>query len=148
MGAGKLIETRHWPTSYTGPIAIHAAKRLDEDQIELCMWNPLFRETLAKLGFKTHDYLPLGKIVSIGTLDRCRIIPAIPEKFGYWTVAGQREEVWLPPSGNEFAFGNYEAGRFAWIMSEFKRLVEPFPMRGQQGLWDADIPDEVLRFRE
>ena len=26
----KLIETRHWPISYRGPLLIHAAKRMDE----------------------------------------------------------------------------------------------------------------------
>ena len=27
----KKVETRHWPTAYRGPIAIHAAKRLESD---------------------------------------------------------------------------------------------------------------------
>jgi hypothetical protein len=43
-------------------------------------------------------------------------------------------------------FGDFTAGRFAWKMSCVEMLKTPYPLRGQQGLWDlpAHIEDELL----
>jgi len=41
--------------------------------------------------------------------------------------------------GNEFAFGNYSEGRFAWDMRETKQ-IEPIPAKGRLGLWNYMEP--------
>lgn len=43
---------------------------------------------------------------------------------------------------DEFAFGNYEAGRFAWVLRDVEQLAVPVAFRGSQGFFD--VPDELL----
>jgi activating signal cointegrator 1 len=53
----KKFETRSWLTNYRGQIAIHAAKRMEPDQLEFCE-RPVFQQVLSKHGILTRD-LPL-----------------------------------------------------------------------------------------
>jgi len=39
----------------------------------------------------------------------------------------------------EFCFGDYTPGRFAWITEDVKRLEKPIPEKGRLGLWDYDL---------
>ena len=45
----KQIETRHWPTKYRGPIAIHTAKRIHKSEMRELDCRKSFREALAEL---------------------------------------------------------------------------------------------------
>ncbi|MNI93920.1 hypothetical protein D3C73_1519400 [compost metagenome] len=38
--------------------------------------------------------------------------------------------------GDEYAFGWYEEGRYAWELRNIFPLVEPIPAKGQQGFWN------------
>jgi hypothetical protein len=70
MAAGvKLHETRHWWTSYRGPLAIHAAKRIDVagSPDELCE---------AALGRSWAGLVPIGMVVAIR-----RAFAARPERY-------------------------------------------------------------------
>jgi hypothetical protein len=76
LGA-KTIETRHWPTDYRGPIAIHAAKRrvLGELIHYSCCWNwqGVFYHLLHdKHDVKLWEALPFGVIVATANLVDCR----------------------------------------------------------------------------
>jgi hypothetical protein len=42
----------------------------------------------------------------------------------------------------ELAFGDYRAGRFAWLLADIRALPEPIPARGALGLWD--VPAAIL----
>jgi hypothetical protein len=55
-------------------------------------------------------------------------------------VGGKRIETrhWPAPS---WLVGLYEPGRFAWVLQDVRRLVEPVAFRGRQGLFD--VPDEI-----
>ena len=44
-------------------------------------------------------------------------------------------------SAQEEAFGDYSAGRYAWILDHVQRLVEPIPAKGALGLWEWDSPE-------
>ena len=54
----KRIETRSWYTTYRGPLAIHAARRMSKAAISLC-WEAPFRDVLETGGY--HAGEPTGR---------------------------------------------------------------------------------------
>ncbi|WP_270172749.1 ASCH domain-containing protein [Paenibacillus sp. SYP-B4298] len=125
----KVNETRSWPTRYRGPIAIHAGKRIDR---AACEREPI-KSVLASHGY-TADNLPTGAVVATATLAEC-----YPINVGGVTFASTVDENGLilqEYTGNEFMFGNYEIGRYAWRLTDAQMLPEPIPAKGQQGLWN------------
>jgi hypothetical protein len=127
----KKIETRSWSTDYTGPIAIHAAKKWTRDLRDLTYDEPFatalrteivrFREQ----GLKTS--LPLGAIIGFGHLVGCERTETIlrnPKKYGYTDLEGE--------------FGDFSEGRFGWIFEKMILLRDPLPTTGQMGLWNLD----------
>jgi hypothetical protein len=44
---------------------------------------------------------------------------------------------------DEYAFGQYAAGRFAWHLEDPALLPEPMPWRGSQGIFS--VPASVVR---
>jgi hypothetical protein len=131
IGRGKVHETRHWSTAYRGPIAIHAAKRWNEEMVSLCQTEP-FRGALRGMILSPKVF---GAIVAVANLTRC--IPT--EHISTDGVLGTMYSV----DGIDYQFGNYEHGRFAWRFEDIHILSEPVPYRGAQGLFN--VPDELLR---
>jgi hypothetical protein len=126
----KRVETRSWPTSYRGQIAIHAAKVIppyaqeildDDEHIAFC---------LEESGIKPKD-LPLGKIVAHGLLTNCLLMTA---------DLVDRCEIERP---KEFDLGDWSVGRYAWILSDVQRIWPPIPWKGAQGLWIYDGPLDI-----
>jgi hypothetical protein len=76
--------------------------------------------------------LPLGAIIATVVLARCRQI----------TVESSADEL-ERRNPDEYAFGNYEPGRFAWVLRDVERLAEPVPFKGSQGIFD--VPEHLLR---
>ena len=37
---------------------------------------------------------------------------------------------------DEYAFGDFTPGRYAWVMEDAELFDKPVPARGKQGLWD------------
>lgn len=108
IAAGKkCYETRSWGTDYRGPIAIHAAKKLHEN------------ESLISLLEIEADKIPLGAIVAIANLTDCILMD---------------QEFILKQSAFEQCLGLWEVGRYAWKL-ENVRAIEPIPATGKQGLW-------------
>lgn len=110
-------------TIHRGPIAIHAAKKVDK---EICLEEP-FRSVLAEHGY-TVDNLPTGAVVAISNLAQCHQVTATKP---YKAALAGEDYV----EGNELAFGWYEVGRYAWEMTDVKQ-IDPVPAKGQQGLWN------------
>lgn len=147
----KKIETRSWETLRRGPLAIHAAKGLGpvggaQGLMELCRSEP-FRSVLLAAGFLGTPALPLGAIVAVCTLLDCVPTqhPGIVNEPGKPWFTGARKgvgqhyyEVPPPPDSNEFAFGDYSPGRFAWLLGDVRALPEPVPAKGHLGLWDYE----------
>ncbi len=113
----KKVETRSWSTSYRGPIAIHASKTTDDDG----MFGELLRE--ARILKSVADFPPMahGAIVAVATIDRC-----VPVESECW-------------SGRELIFGDFSAGRFAWVLFNARALTTPIPCRGAQGLFEVEV---------
>jgi len=116
----KRHETRHWETTYRGPIAIQAAKTLDlagaPDQ--LC------QDVLGQLWPKGR---PLGFVVAVAYLSDCTPTDHVLQEL----TAADRES------------GNYAPGRFAWRLDNVRPLAEPIPLTGRQGLFNWLRPDDL-----
>lgn len=121
----KPYETRSWPTSYRGKIAIHAAKKWDDEIIEYFYSRPV-QQVMFKYRLLDFD-LPLGAIICVGDLTDCIPTSLVPK--------------------NEQHFGDFTPGRFAWRIEHVKALLNPIEIRGKQGLWDW-TPPVSLEFTE
>lgn len=135
----KRFETRSWSTNYTGPLAIHAAKRSPKlediesilaaaNRDELFSSRAAARRATNRRIFNLESamlptaFLPLGCVVAVVRLGRCR----------------QTDELSGDQNVLELACGDWDTGRFAWELLALQRLVEPIPTKGAQGLWDWD----------
>ncbi|MBH0333691.1 2-oxoglutarate dehydrogenase E1 [Brevibacillus brevis] len=125
----KRFETRGWSTNHRGPIAIHAAKKVDK---EICLEEP-FRSVLEKHGH-TADNLPTGAVIAVANITECWSVGenhqgGMPVLFN--GDEGQMKRICL----QEDSFGWFEHGRFVWEMTDVKPF-DPVPAKGQQGLWN------------
>lgn len=109
----KRHETRHWSTAYRGPIAIHAAKTMDLAGAPDLLCQHVFGQFWPK-------ELPTGVVVAIGEL----------------TDVLQTERVADHITPADRAAGNFTRGRFAWRIERVRRLANPIPLVGRQGLFN------------
>lgn len=116
----KLYETRHWETPYRGPLVIHAAKRMTNEQREFCE-SPVVFNALKCCA----DTLPLGEIVAVVNLDMILPTHALASKLDYI----------------ERCFGDFSHGRRAWRMSNARQVVPGITYKGRQGLFSITEPD-------
>jgi len=125
----KQIETRSWPPparATPGRLLIHAARRLEVDQIDFCLNHPAARRALAAAGFTHPGQLPLGAIVG-----DCRV------------VRSYRFDGNFPrPPEPEASFGDYTHGRYGWVLEDARALRQPIPFRGMQSVFE--VPDSLL----
>ena len=42
------------------------------------------------------------------------------------------------------AYGNFDAGRYGYLLERVRKLVEPIPAKGHQGFWEWDAPAYLL----
>lgn len=151
----KLIETRHWATDYRGPIAIHAARRkvlaefagLGEDECWIAAMHPLLDESReldanGSLPLEWHNWLPFGCVVAVAELVDC--IPTNAARI-YKQIREPRTHKDAPALAywTEWDMGNFEPGRFAWLLSSVRALPSPVPFVGKQGFFS--VPDELLQ---
>lgn len=147
----KTIETRGWPTSYWGPLLIHAAKRHGDEQIDYMLSEPC-RSLLRKHGIKPEmrdvasfhaDQLPLGCIVGASMMVGCsRVQGERRVQLSRWACGKKSVEWALPPDEPELSLGDYEVGRFGWKLVEIQRFAMPIPYSGKQGFFQ--VPDELV----
>lgn len=119
----KHYETRSWSTNYRGKLVICSAKKNTKQQ-------RLNYEKLASiLGIdltqNPWESLPLGKAIALCDLTDCI---KMTEDF----IEAQSE--------SEQLCGHWEPGRFAWKLDNIQLLSSPIPIKGQQGLWDVELP--------
>jgi hypothetical protein len=93
-----LLGPRSWPTSYRGPLAIHAAKAFPGWACELCLTSPFFEALTEGRGAVQALRLPLGKVVAVAELvDVGRI--SSPEALGYVLGANEVTLATTPGAG-------------------------------------------------
>jgi hypothetical protein len=142
----KTYETRSWPTKYRGPVAIHAGKRKSpyEDYAD----HVFVDQTRAALDIVDFDDLPYGAIIAVADLVECWEIldDGTPKmKITKYIQRPHYSREYI--QGNELLFGDYTPGRYAWEFANVKKLRQPIPWSGRQGLWTVpeDAEDMILR---
>ena len=112
----KPDETRHWPTKVRGRIVIHAAKRrMDSDGHTL---------STMLMGSMNLNHMPFGCL--IGTVEIVDCVKTETVKRHHW------QQVW----------GNYDAGRYAFVLAKPLLFETPIPYTGRQGFFN--VPDELI----
>ena len=121
----KRIETRGWSTKLRGEIAIHAALRRPLIELNSLLALDVFQQGLSDLSPHriTVDDLPFGAILAT-----CKI-----------TDVRHTEELRNRISPHEFEYGDYRDNRFGWMLEDIRRLKEPIPIKGRQGLFNVDL---------
>ena len=111
----KRIETRSWKTNYRGKIYIHAGLSKNfKEQIS----GKNFEHLLKNLNFN------YGKIICEAELVDCVYMS---EEF----IEDLKNNYY-----NEYLVGNYEVGRYAWILKNIKELEEKIEIKGKLGIWN------------
>jgi hypothetical protein len=80
-----------------------------------------------------------GNIIAYGNLIDCIEIPEPVN--GEITLQGEIVYDFVYVGSNEYQFGDYTPGRFAWIFGDMKMLPEPIPAKGRLGIWEHEIPE-------
>lgn len=123
----KRVETRGWRTDYRGLLAIHAAKGFPRFEKDLANCR-VVRELLGRLA---HE-LPLGSVVATCRLVSCHRTNEI--EIG--SCIGVLGDCAATITEQEYALGNYDPGRWAWLLADIKPLAEPVPAKGALSLWE------------
>lgn len=105
----KPIENRSWPTSYRGPLAIHAGKS---------------RAWLGDDDERKYGPFIYGAVVAVADLVACLNI---------------RDAWQWPADHKWLAAHEHANGPWCWVLDNIRRLPTPIPARGAQGLFDIDI---------
>jgi hypothetical protein len=119
----KRFETRSWPTTHRGPLAVHAARHFDAEARALCAREP-FRSVLEAAGYRSGDDLPTGVLVGSVEVIGCRLA----------------EELDIDPASDEAAFGDFRPGRWGWQLARAVPLVRPLRYAGRLGLFEIPFP--------
>jgi hypothetical protein len=142
----KPYETRDWPTSYRGPLAIHAAKRewndIDDWHAEasarlMARCSDLIEHLCPKIelehGRRARNYLHervlvFGAVVCVADLVDC--VPTrelrgnIPPAHEFW---------------GDFRDGETGKGRYAFKLENVRTLPQPIAWRGMQGFFEVEL---------
>lgn len=121
LALGKNVENRSWPTSYRGPLLVHASKtKALYDREDADDW----REGLG-VELPAWSDLPKGAIVgAVDLIDCVRADPGLP-----CFVPGHGPSVWAQD-------------QWLWVLARPRRLPEPIAYRGLMGLFE--VPGAVL----
>jgi activating signal cointegrator 1 len=131
LGA-KRIETRGWPTSYRGWLAIHASKGgLSKRNLADCLDDPAFRLALGGEELSPGCIVAVVRLVDCCPMEDRGCLPGVFSDYPEMDTPQERE------------FGDFNEGRWAWVTERAFRLPKPIPFRGMQGL--VDVPGEVVR---
>jgi len=103
----KWVENRRWPTSYRGPLAIHAGKS---------------RTWLGPTDESLYHNMAFGAIVAVCRLDAC---------VRFNSITGSHD-----PKMIELAAHEHTEGPWCWVLRDVRRIT-PVPCRGAQGLWNV-----------
>lgn len=135
----KEIETRPKPTSYRGTMLIHSAVATPKWAMRQALDDPYIREALFDLKGKNLWQFDGGYIIGAVDIINCLPILGINQADGRGVLVDKNIDAsadaeWIIDK-RETAFGNYEAGRSAWICENFRVLVNPIKYKGSQGYY-------------
>ncbi len=114
----KRIENRSWPTSYRGPLAIHAGKGRRCFDVDADAWRDFYGVRMP-----LPDEVTFGAVIAIATLTACVPRDSLAKEFP------------------ELAGSPFAEGPYCWVLTDVRR-IEPVPFSGKQMLWE--FPDATL----
>lgn len=127
----KKVETRSWPTTHRGWLAIHAAKAWRIEQRAAMRRIAEMQPRLFGELFDPHE-MPLGAIVAVARLVDCR----------------RMDEAWILEQREiELDVGGWEVGRYGWVLEDVRPVRPAVALCGRQGLFEVDpraLPYEVV----
>ena len=153
-------ETRSWPCppALIGKrIAIHAASAIPSYAKALCLTEPFssvigmhLRENMAGDFYLAEvvKRLPLGVVLATCVVERCvrtEDVRVLGRTYKADDLAGEDGTLFGPEgiewvTEQQFAFGDYRPGRFAWVLTEIEPLPAPIQARGFQKIWNWTAP--------
>lgn len=126
----KRVETRHWPTPQTilgRRVGVHACATMEH--------RDLVRAAPFSRYFGGEGELRYGYILCTVVIERCVLMT---ER----NIEKVREE-----QPEEYAFGLWEPGRYAWILRELEPLAKPVRrLSDWKGQGIFEVPDEALGY--
>ncbi len=123
----KRCETRSWKTNYRGEILIHAGGMKHNYFSDVCQHDRIRASRFRDAGIGSDEdmrALPFKAIIGKAKLVNCVLIDRLTE------------ELILEQHPEEFVFGNFAPGRYAWVMEDAVLFNRPIPASGKQGLWN------------
>jgi len=138
----KKFETRPKPTSHKGTYLIHAARRMDKFQKDICQTEP-FASALASIGIKDYKDFKPGAIVGSYEHEYCAQMQSAYNKKVFFETPGI---VIIPdsrvvfPKEKEIAFGDWREGRYVWAGSDKKVFKNPIMYKNGQGYYQPLRP--------
>jgi activating signal cointegrator 1 len=119
----KCVETRSWPAPQWllgNRLAIHAAKSIDKKACQKFGYDP--------------EKIPRGVILCHVHLHACLELPTTPARI----VLAQGRLM----NPVEIQYGNFDAGRYAWLCSDVQPVDPPIPAKGHLSIWNCflDVP--------
>ena len=115
MNKKKRIETRSWKTNYRGEIYIHASKSKMNKDIE----NRTELKELIKDMSLNQEYI----------ICKANLVDCI-----YMDETFLKE---IKKDKQEFCFGLYEIGRYAWILEDITPIT-PIKAKGRLNIWNYE----------
>lgn len=115
MNGSKRVETRSWKTNYRGELYIHASMtKISKDDLN-------DKELMSLVDVNKLNY---GYIVC-----KCKLVDCICMTDEY--VKDMKDNNYT-----EYVCGDYEGGRYAWILEDVEVLDERIAVKGHLGIWN------------
>lgn len=133
----KVYETRGWPApkSVVGQrVGIAATKVIRPEQVA-AFEDPVFQTFYQQTGLPSLKELQHGYLLGTAILESVEVVT---------------EEFVAEISPEEYAYGWYHQGGYAWAMRDPIELANPIPIRGQQGIyeWSGDLGNQNQKREE
>lgn len=122
----KKNETRSWRCAHRGWLGIHAAKK----EYKPRDYDFEFNQRVQGAGIWPHHLITTyGHLLCIVKMVGCEKTERVRDRIS------EQERFW----------GNYDDKRYAWITSplDLIELEKPIPLRGHQGLFEWQMPEEI-----
>ena len=110
----KFIEIRSWKTSYRRELYIHAS------QTKIAKKDLRIEELMSLVENKNMNY---GSIIC-----KCKLVDCI-------LMTKEYVENMKSTNYQEYLCGDYQEGRYAWVLEEIESLSQPIKAKGHLSIW-------------
>ena len=145
----KVDETRSWPTTYRGPLAIHAARTEPRScynaYLEKKLWWPILGSEIPAgqsfgviemlLGWK---FLPRGGVIGTVELVGCVATDKRRREIGSFQMMVVEHKRRKTMTIKQRDLGDYANGRWAWLFENPVLLDKMVAAKGQPRIWNLD----------